>query len=539
MMARRAPAAPPELPGFSYVKPLGSGGFADVFLYEQRLPRRRVAVKVLLPDLVSTSTAQFTSEANTMAMLSSHPAIVTIFEAGVSRDGRPYLVMEYCPGPNLQLRYRREALDVAETLRIGVTVAAAVETAHRAGVVHRDIKPANILVTAYGRPALTDFGIASTSHAESEAVGLSVPWSPPEALAEDASSGVRADVYQLGATIYTLLAGRSPFEVAGQSNQTAVLIDRIERMALPPIARSDVPPALFEVLARSMAKDPAARPASALALGRALQQVEIALGLAPTTIDILDDHPDQAGDDEGDELTRVRGVATIAPEEETRAPTTRREDREDPPETVTRVPGSAPADDATVLRPSRIAESFDGDETIRRPHAASPAEEETVLRAGRAEPPRDSRAPAPAAAPTRKKKRWPSVVAASIVGVVVTCVVGAFLAQLALPDDEPAPETTTAAPQDPLGATVPQIVDGTGVLTADEAQFSWSNPAPEAGDYYLWREKTIDGVGDNQRVDEEAVAVPRNGAEEVCVDIFLARSDGRVANEPVTICAQD
>ena len=98
----RPPSEPPALPGFSYLHPLGAGGFADVFLYEQQMPRRKVAVKVLLADRLTTGAAQeFTDEANVMAMLSTHPAIVTIYQAGVAGDGRPYLVMEYCPRPNL------------------------------------------------------------------------------------------------------------------------------------------------------------------------------------------------------------------------------------------------------------------------------------------------------------------------------------------------------------------------------------------------------------------------------------------------------
>src|SRR5690606_2078483 len=174
----RAPSPPPELPGFIYLRPLGTGGFADVFLYEQQLPKREVAVKVLLADRLTAGAAEeFTNEANVMALLSTHPAIVTIYQAGVAGDGRPYLVMEYCPKPNLQIRTRKEPFSVAEALRVGVQVSGAVETAHRAGVLHRDIKPANILVTAYNRPALTDFGIASTagSAADGEAAGMSIP----------------------------------------------------------------------------------------------------------------------------------------------------------------------------------------------------------------------------------------------------------------------------------------------------------------------------------------------------------------------------
>jgi serine/threonine protein kinase len=236
---KRPPAPPPQLPGFTYLELLGSGGFADVYLYEQQLPRRRVAVKVLLPDRLTTGSAEeFTAEANVMAMLSTHPAIVTIHQAGVAGDGRPYLVMEYCPKPNLQARYRAEPFSVAEALRTGIQVAAAVETAHRAGVLHRDIKPANILVTEYNRPALTDFGIASSDATGAGAsAGLSIPWSPPESFADAPQSGPRSDVYALGATLYSLLAGRSPFESPGRRNTGADLIERIVSQPLPPLVR--------------------------------------------------------------------------------------------------------------------------------------------------------------------------------------------------------------------------------------------------------------------------------------------------------------
>ncbi|WP_433776723.1 protein kinase domain-containing protein [Microbacterium sp. gxy059] len=317
-MTRRVASSPPEIAGFTALQVLGSGGFADVFLYEQKLPRRRVAVKVLLPDRISTSAAQFTAEANVMAMLSTHPSIVTIYQAGVADDGRPYLVMEYCPRPNLQVRYRREAFSIGEALHTGIPVAAAVETAHRAGVLHRDIKPANILVTEYNRPALTDFGIASTSAQPDESQGVSIPWSPPEAFADPPRSGVESDVYQLGATLFTLLAGRSPFEVPGQSNASAALIDRIERLPLPAFERDDVPASLRAVLERAMAKDASARFPSAVAFARALQKVQIELGHPVTPIDILDDHPEDAEDPgaEPDDIgeTRIRRLgATRGP----------------------------------------------------------------------------------------------------------------------------------------------------------------------------------------------------------------------------------
>jgi serine/threonine protein kinase len=104
-------------------------------------------------------------------------------------------------------------------LRTGIQVASAVETAHKAGILHRDIKPANILTSEYNRPGLTDFGIATSTIGGTEAEGLSIPWAPPEVVNASAPPEVSADIYSLAATTYTLLAGRSPFELSSGSNR--------------------------------------------------------------------------------------------------------------------------------------------------------------------------------------------------------------------------------------------------------------------------------------------------------------------------------
>ena len=314
-MARRLPSQPPVLPGFSTIHVLGSGGFADVFLYEQNMPRRQVAVKVMLSEVVNDQVRQmFQAEANLMAQLSSHPSILTVYQASVSSDGRPYLVMELCSS-SLSERYRRERIPVPEVLRIAVKIGSAIETAHRAGVLHRDIKPSNILLTAYGHPVLSDFGIASTlSEADShESVGLSIPWSAPEVLMDETPGSIASEVWSFAATVYSLLAGRSPFEVPGESNKSADLISRINRARPQPIGRSDVPPSLERVLAQAMSRKRENRPASVLELVRELQSIETELGMPQTPIEVAMDDWALATISDLEDRTRIRGIGGAVP----------------------------------------------------------------------------------------------------------------------------------------------------------------------------------------------------------------------------------
>src|SRR6185312_935233 len=310
-MVRRLPSQPPVLPGFSHIHVLGSGGFADVFLYEQNMPRRQVAVKVMLSEMVNDHVRQmFQAEANLMAQLSAHPSILTVHQASVSSDGRPYLVMELCSS-SLSERYRRERLPVAEVLRIAVKIGSAVETAHRSGVLHRDIKPSNILTTAYGHPVLSDFGIAATlgESDSQEAVGMSIPWSAPEVLMDETSGTVASEVWSLAATVYSLLAGRSPCEVPGESNKSSDLVSRINRARIQPISRPDVPASLEQLLIKAMSRKPENRPHSALELVHEFQAIETELGVPQTPIEVAMDDWALATVSDLEDRTRVRGVA--------------------------------------------------------------------------------------------------------------------------------------------------------------------------------------------------------------------------------------
>jgi len=557
---KRPPAPPPALAGFTYVDVLGSGGFADVYLYEQHLPRRRVAVKVMLADrMAGDAVEQFTAEANVMAMLSTHPAIVTIYQAGLSDDGRPYLVMEYCPRPNLQIRSRAAAFSVAEALRVGVQVGAAVETAHRAGILHRDIKPANILVTEYNRPALTDFGIATTAEAEESSSGMSIPWSPPESFTDQPGSGVATDVYALGATVYTLLAGRSPFEQPGGRNGGADLIQRIESQPVPPLDRADAPTSLQLALERAMAKRPADRFESAVAFARALQRVQIELAHSVTPIDILDDAPPE--DDEGDadgELTRVRGIVSIEPQTNPAAGPTRRRDR-GPAEPA--ASDTAPADtgDRTLLRgpvsiapgapsapvaapvygaapapaaaPTDATDTDDASATILRTGARSAPDGPAIAPAPSDAPPPAAGAPdAPAAARSRRGLWIGLGAAAAAVAVVGGIAAVATLVGAGAGEPEASP-SASVRPQDPIAGVVPAVTDLQGTVQGGTVVFTWTNPDPEKGDGYLWYPYTLAGNGQAARVDDPTVSLPVDPGGTTCIAVSLLRADGSTGQE--------
>lgn len=356
---------PPDLPGFEHVRLLGSGGYSDVFLYEQQMPRRQVAIKVLLTEARDEDGRRaFFDEANAMASVSTHPYIVSVFHAEVSAEGHPYLVMEYYPRDNFSVRSRNEQIPVFEALRVGIQVASAVETAHRAGILHRDIKPANILTSEYDRPGLTDFGIATAATGASEAEGMSIPWSPPEVVNGSAPGDATADVYSLAATVHTLLSGRSPFEIPGGSNRTFDLIPRIEAGGPQPTGRADVPDSVERILRHGMSRSAADRPGSAAEFAHLLQACEVELGLAPTQLEIRQDPRDvrARATVEDDDGTRLKGPKVIQ-SQGTTGP--------GPGEIVTGAPGGVVPAGAAARHLEQIpAEAGDG--TVQR-GAAQPA----------------------------------------------------------------------------------------------------------------------------------------------------------------------
>lgn len=519
-MTGRAPSRPPRLDGYEYVSLLGGGGFADVFLYRQARPHRQVAVKVLLAESEGVR-RQFAAEADVMAAMSTHPAIVTIHQAEVAEDGRPCIVMEYCPRPNYGTRFRTERIAVDEALRVGVMIAGALETAHRAGILHRDIKPANILVTEYNRPALTDFGIAIATCEGSDledSSGMSIPWSPPEFFADPPRADVRSDVFSLAATVYSLLAGRTPFELPSRRGTAADLIHRIGSLPLPPLERPDAPASLHRVLAVAMAKDPAARYDTALALGRALQQVEAELALPVTPMDVLEDRSlpsiaDHPEPDEMDAHTRIRSITSIAPE--AGATPVR---RLDPLDAVASAPGEpAPSDRAqpvpedtarTVLRPVPGAHAIPDEDPV---------------------PPHRGGLPA-----------WLllTLAALAVVALGIGAVVG-VRAAFPAPRADPTPTVSTApaeidggAPPDPPTGIVIERIDMPGAQI-DKARIHWDRPAGfTAQDSYRVRwthlQEGYERYGEPHEVSgrESLVMDAPPHHDQLCVEITVVTESG-------------
>ena len=147
--------------GFDDITEVGHGGFGVVYRCTQPSLDRTVAVKVLTSDLDPDNLDRFVREQRAMGRLSDHPQIVTIHEVGTTSTGRPFIVMPYHAKDSLEALIRRHGpLDWREAVSIGVKLAGALDAAHRVGILHRDVKPGNILLSDYGEPQLTDFGIA-------------------------------------------------------------------------------------------------------------------------------------------------------------------------------------------------------------------------------------------------------------------------------------------------------------------------------------------------------------------------------------------
>ena len=202
-------ATVPAVPGLSALSVLARGGYATVFRAVQNSVGREVAVKVENRRLADERDQQrFLREARAAGRMSGHPNVIDLFDAGVTGDGHPYLIMELCASTYAD-RMRSDPLTAVEARDLGVKIADALADAHALGVLHRDVKPANLLLSRFGEPQLADFGLAVLVEARdgSDILDMLTPaYAPPETF-RCAPPSPAADVYALAATLYALMAG--------------------------------------------------------------------------------------------------------------------------------------------------------------------------------------------------------------------------------------------------------------------------------------------------------------------------------------------
>lgn len=243
---------------YEIVKSIGEGGMANVYLANDKILDRKVAVKVLRGDLSSDDKfiRRFQREALSVSNL-SHPNIVEVYDVG-EEDGEYYIVMEYIEGKTLkQLLKKRESLTLTEVIDIMTQLTDGISHAHESYIIHRDIKPQNIMIQDDGRIKITDFGIAmalnATQLTQTNSVMGSVHYLPPE-QASGKGATVKSDIYSMGILMYELLTGTVPFK---GDNAVEIALKHMKDK-IPSIRKQDpsIPQSVENILLKATAKNP-------------------------------------------------------------------------------------------------------------------------------------------------------------------------------------------------------------------------------------------------------------------------------------------
>jgi serine/threonine-protein kinase len=331
---------------------IAAGGMAAVYAAHDVVLDRPVAVKVLAEHLNSDDSARrrFQREARAAAALSSHPAVVTIFDVG-EHEGRSFIVMERRTGGTVGDQIARGAVDPRRALDWIHATADALDAAHDRGIVHRDIKPGNLLLDEHDKVAVADFGIARIAHESDrytqtgQVLGTAAYLSPEQAVGDAATAA--SDRYALAAVAFELLTGRKPFEAAHFAAQARAHIE--DPVPSASAINPQLPRAVDAVLRRGLAKEPGDRWSSARAFADALDHALEEGPVEPTRAMPTQPRPAAAGaaalDDERDAPRRA-GAPAAPPDGRDRPP---REPRDDAPARRRRSPVGVLAAVAALL----------------------------------------------------------------------------------------------------------------------------------------------------------------------------------------------
>ncbi len=278
---------------YTGAQPIGRGGMGEIYRATDTTLGRAVAIKVLDQRYAEDEAVRqrFTREALAVARLSGNPSIVTIYDVGEYRE-RPYIVMEYLAGGSLQERIKQGPVPPGQALEWLEQAAAALDAAHREGVIHRDVKPANLLLDRHDRMHVADFGIASAAGLDSltqtgTVLGTASYLSPEQAKGERTTPA--SDLYSLAVVAFELLTGRRPFEGDSVAAEAAAHVTG----EVPSVCEvnPEMPCELDPVFARALAKDPRRRYGSAAEFVAALRaSIDDAAG-ATSTLPVMVPRP--------------------------------------------------------------------------------------------------------------------------------------------------------------------------------------------------------------------------------------------------------